>query len=226
MKKFYSDWAVYNGIDYRCVRYFDKIELFDALDEENKNVLYTVSLNLIEDEYTIMTKAILNGVEYTVFDIEEGIVIYKRFINDENFIRRKTEEFELIVQYKSHSKNGHSTYLEKSIIYINENKVTYDAVDRKYWPEEMASGNIMFCVDNELISLDDLYEALEKLYSGRISDKGSIPEAALFDEYIAWLSIDGIKFNISEDWGLVTISPEQNNVGGEYIRELIDYFNK
>lgn len=144
------------------------------MDEENKNVLYTVPLNSIEDEYTIMTKAILNGVEYTIFGIEKDTVIYKKFINDENYIRRRTEEFELIVQYRNHTKNGHSTYSEKSIIYIDESKITSDAVDRKYWSEEMANGNIMFCVSNDFISLNDLYQALEKLYSGRISDKGVI----------------------------------------------------
>lgn len=62
------------------------------------------------------------------------------------------------------------------------------------------------------------------LYGSRIDEKGGFSEALLWDEYIAWLNIDNIKFDITSDWGIVTISPTDCR-GNKYIREIVDYLN-
>ena len=83
----------------------------------------------------------------------------------------------------------------------------------------------MLSVSDDLLSINDLEKALNALYGSRITEKGGIPEALLWDEYIAWLSIDNIKFDITSDWGIVIISPKDSK-GNKYIREIVDYLNE
>ncbi len=220
-KDFWSNWARYNGTEYRCVSYGNnKAELFAGDDSLKENVLYTVQADELEDCYTLMTYAILRGIQYVVYEIENDIVTYKKYVNDKEFMKKPKMDFELIYLQKNHTE-----YVEKKIVFIDEKRIDRAAVNRKFWPEEMASGNIMFSASDDLITIHDLNKILEELYGARITDKGGSPEALLFDEYIAWCNIDGNRFDISSDWGIVTISPKEEK-GNKYIIELVDYLNQ
>lgn len=121
-------------------------------------------------------------------------------------------------------KKSGKKFIEKEIVYIDEKQIEKEAVNRKFWAEEMASGNIMLSVPEDVLSIKDLEKVLNVLYGSRIDEKGGFSEALLWDEYIAWLNIDNIKFDITSDWGIVTISPKDSR-GNKYIREIVDYLN-
>lgn len=223
-KEFWIDSAIYKGKEYRYISYGNgKIELFSKEDIKKENVLYTVTADDLDDRYTKITHVIMDGISYVVYEIADDIVTFKRFVNDKKFISKSLKDFELVYEQKNHQKRD-KKYIEKEIVYIDEKRIEKEAVNRKFWAEEMASGNIMLSASDDVLSINDLEKALDALYSSRISEKGGIPDALLWDEYIAWLNIDNIKFNISSDWGIVTISPEDSK-GNKYIREIVEYLN-
>lgn len=224
-KKFWTNLAIYKGKEYQYISYGNgKIELYSTKDIRLEKVLYTVIANDLEDRYTKITHAILDGVSYVVYEIDNDIVTYKRFINDNKYISKSLKDFEMVYEQKNHQYNNQK-YVEKEIVYIDVVRIDKEAVNRKFWAEEMASGNLMLSVSDDVLSINDLENALSALYDSRISDKGGFPDALLWDEYIAWLNIDNIRFDISSDWGIVTISPEDSR-GNQYIREIVDYLNR
>lgn len=223
-RKFWMDLAIYKGKEFQLTSYGNgKIELFGKEDIIKEDVLYTVTANDLEDIYTKITYAVLDGILYVVYEIVGDIVTYKRFVNDKKYISKSMKNFELIYEQKNHQ-NGNEKYIEREIIYIDEKQIEKEVINRKFGAEEMASGNIMISISDDVLSINDLEIVLRTLYGARINEKGGIPEALLWDEYIAWLNIDGIKFDITSDWGIVTISPKDSR-GNKYIREIVDYLN-
>ena len=224
MKNFYAEYAVYQGNTYLRVGYYDKVELFDIDDTEPKNVLFTLPLNTIEESYTVMNYAVLNGIEYVFYEIENGIVTYSTTHANKQYLQKNQKEFDLIYQQIN---RGAGKPIEKKIVYINEEKVSPDSVNLRFRPEEMANGSIMFSVCSDIIALDDVYKVLEVLYPGRLSDKGGVPSALIMDEIVSWISIDGIRININQDlcWDITTVFPHQKGSGEKYIFEIVDYFN-
>lgn len=220
-KQFWSQWAKYKGRDYRSVSYGNnKVELYDKDDFLMKNLLYTVTSAELEDSYTLMIRGILQGIEYLVYEIENETVTYTKYVSAQEFVKKPVTDFELI-----YSQKNHRDYVEKDIIFIDEKRIDREKVNQRFWPNEMASGNIMFSVLEDVITIKDLNIALEKLYSARITDKGGFPEAILWDEYQAWLSIDGHRLDINSDLGIVTVAPNDEG-GNKYIMEIVDYLNQ
>lgn len=85
----------------------------------------------------------------------------------------------------------------------------------------------MFSVLSDIVSANDVYKCLEKLYEGRLSNRGGISSTLALDEFVSWVDIDGIRINIDQDlcWDITTVFPEQKGSGENYIVEIIDYFN-
>lgn len=222
-KKFYAELAIYKGEEFRCVTYGGgRVELFAPDDALCQNVLHSVNIADLEDKYTKIIHAVLNGISYVVYDIENDVVEYKRYINAKDFIRRPIADFELIyVQRNHHIKK----YTEKEPLYVDESRIEKDAVNRSFWPEEMACGNIMLSFSDDKLSVGDMQKALEELYGRRISEKGGLPQALLWDEYISWFKIDDAGFDLTSEMGIVTISPKGAE-GNKYIREIADYLNR
>lgn len=225
MKNFYTEYAVYQGNTYLRVGYYDKVELFAIDDIEHKNILFTLPLDAIEESYTVFNYAVLNSIEYVFYEIENGIVTYSTTHANKQYLQKKQNEFDLIFQQIN---RGAGKPIEKKIIYINEEKVSPDSVNLKFRPEETANGSIMFSVPSDDISSNDVYEALEILYPGRLSDRGGVASGLVIDEIVSWISIDGIRINIDQDlcWDITTVFPDQKGLGEKYIFEIIDYFNK
>ena len=96
---------------------------------------------------------------------------------------------------------------------------------RRFSPEKTTSGSVMFSVDSDIVSRDDLRKALNSLYPGRleIKDKAQL----IMDEVLEYIYIDGIKMVISEDlsYEMVWIFPDKKGYGEKYIFEIVDYFN-
>lgn len=225
MRNFYTDYAVYQGITYLRVGYLDKVELFDIDDIDHKNLLFTLPVDIIEESYTVINHAVLNGIEYVFYEKKNEIVTYSTTHANKKYLQKNIKEFDLIYQQIN---RGIGKPFEKKIIYINEEKVSVESVNLKFRPEEMANGSIMFSVNSDIISLTDVYEALNILYPGRLSDRGGVTSALAIDDIVSWISIDGIRINIDQDlcWDITTVFPDQKGAGEEYIFEIIDYFNK
>ena len=216
MKSFRADYAVYKGATYREKLYHDKTELFDVNDEERENIILTVPRDAVEDRFMVVNHAVLEGVDYVYYDITEGVVTYSSLYKDKPILRKNIEEFDVIYQ---NIVRGKDKSLEKKLIYAGKNPTI-----KKYYPNEMANGSVMFNVRADVISLEDICDAIYKLYPGRVTleKKGITP---LGDEVLNIVYIDGIKFNLDEDlcWELVTISPVDKGNGEKYIFEIVDY---
>lgn len=117
----------------------------------------------------------------------------------------------------------------KSLLFFRKERkqVTHRTIVR-FEPEEMENKSIMLRIHSDQVTLNDVYDALEILYPGRLSDRGGIASALAMDEIISWICIDGIRINIEQDLGLeyTTVFPDQKGKGEKYILELIDYFNQ
>lgn len=225
LRNFYTEYAVYQGITYLRVGYLDKVELFDIDDIDHKNLLFTLLVDIIQESYTVINHAVLNGIAYVFYEIKNDIVTYSTTHANKKYLQKNIKEFDLIYQQIN---RGIGKPIEKKIIYINEEKVSVESVNLKFRPEEMANGSIMFSVNSDIISLIDVYEALNILYSRRLSDRRGVTSALVIDEIVSWISIDGIRINIDQDlcWGITTVFPDQKSAGEKYIFEIIDYFNK
>lgn len=225
MRKFYADYAIYNGITYLSVDYRDKVELFAWDDIDHKNMLYSLPLEAVEDRYSEVYYAVLNGIQYVFYEIKDNVVTYGTTHANAQYRYNRIEEFDLIYKIINY-KNGKPT--ERKIIYINETKESKESVNLRFRPEEMANGSIMFSVLSDIVSANDVYKCLEKLYEGRLSNRGGISSTLALDEFVSWVDIDGIRINIDQDlcWDITTVFPKQKGSGENYIFEIIDYFNK
>lgn len=225
MRKFYADYAVYNGKTYLSVYYHDKVELFAHDDFDHKNKMYTLPLDALEDSYSEINKAVLNGIEYVFYEIKDNVVTYGTTHTNAQYRYKKIEEFDLIYKVINY-KNKKLT--ENKILFTNNDKVPNEFVNLRFRPEEMANGSIMFSVLSHIVSANDVYKCLDVLYKGRLSNKGVLSSAVVTDEFISWVDIDGIRINIDQDlcWDITTVFPDQKGFGEKYILEIIDYFNK
>ena len=218
MKKFYADYAVYDGVSYRETSYRDRIELFAVDDEECEHVLFSVSKDKIEERYSVFNHAILNGLEYVYYDIKDRVVTYSTTHKNMKLLQRDINDFDLVYQIIA---RGKDKPIEKKLIYSKTDGMQI----KEFYPQEMANGSVMFSVCTDLISREELYKAIQTLYAGRISDAFAGTE--IIYAYIGIIRIDGIVFNISEDldYGILTISPAQKGKGEKYIFEIADYLN-
>ena len=217
MKNFVAEYAVYKGVTYRETVYRDKIELFEVNDENREKVILTVPRDAVEESFTIVNRAVLNGVEYVYYDITDGVVTYSSLYKDKPMLQKNIEEFDVVFQ---NIVRGKDKPIEKKLIYAGKNPTI-----KKFYPDEMANGSIMFNVSSDVIPMEDIYDAIHALYPGRVS-VGRKELTPLGDEVLCSIYIDGIKFNCDEDlcWGLVTISPSEKGSGEKYIFEIVDYF--
>lgn len=104
-REFWIDVAIYKGKEFLYTSYGNsKIELFSKEDVIKENVLHTVTVNDLDDRYTKITYAIMNGISYLVYEIANDIVTFKRFINDKKFTSKSLKDFELIYEQKNHQK--------------------------------------------------------------------------------------------------------------------------
>ncbi len=218
-KNFWSDWAVYKGRNFRCTYYANNIvKLFDEADELKGNAIYTVKKDELEDSYSLSTSAILNGVEYKVYEIENDTLIYKKCLNKDELTKNFITDFDLIYSEKSYSE-----YKEREIIYIDEKQKNKGLEYRNFWMEENEYGGFEFGAVDGIISVEEMNEALEEIYGGRIVERtGGGP--GWFVDYQSQVCVDGIWLKILSDFGIVTISSYEN--GRKYISEITDYFEK
>ena len=224
MKKFYADYAVYEGVAYRALSYTDRIDLFDVDDEERECVLFSVPKEKIEERYSVFNHAVLNGLEYVYYDIKGEQVTFSSTYKDKKILQRYIKDFDLVFQTIN---RGSDKPMEKKLIYSKDKSISDGSQIKRFYPQEMANGSVMFSVSSDLVSREALYKSIQTLYAGRISDKSSSAGLAT-DEYIEFIRIDGIVFNISEDliYGIVTISPAHKGNGEKYIFEIVDCLNK
>lgn len=223
MKKSYADYAVYEGVAYRRVSYVDRVELFDVNDENCEHVLLSVPKDKIEDSYSVFNKAVLNGVEYVVYDIKEGQVYYGTTHKDSKILQRKIEDFDLVFQTIP---RGPDKPVEKKLIYSKDTGNSSESQIKKYYPEEMANGSIMFSVCSDQISKEEIVKAIRSLYKDRVSEAFGFTRVIYVD--MGMIRIDGNVLNITEDldYGIITISPLEKGKGEKYIFEIADYFNQ
>ncbi len=223
MQKFYESYAVYKGITYIRTDYQDRIDLFSTSDSERKNVLFQVRSDELDDIYNVINHAILNGIDYVYYEIENEIVTYGSTACNENTQKRPQKDFDFIYQMIIRDKNK-----EQKIIYVNEKKSLNDFKDKKFYLEETASKSIMFCTDNNIVSQKDVHDALEKMYPGRLSNEKILDNGIGTDEILTSVEIDGIEIDIDEDlcYEFTTVYSMNKEFGEKYIREIVDYFNR
>lgn len=223
MKDFHADYAVYNGITYREISYFDRLELFGIDDYERKDILFSIPEDSVEDRFSVINHAILNGVDYVFYDITDEIVTYGSTFSGAKYLKEKLCNFDLLFQKIF---RGAHKPIEKKIVYVNE-KASCPIRIFDYYPEERANGSIMFYESSDRISREDIYKAIDSLYSGRITKKQNDESVHLIDQTIDQVSIDGIWFEIVDDflYDMIYIAPMKKGSGEKYIFEIVDYFN-
>ena len=111
------------------------------------------------------------------------------------------------------------------VVYLNKEHEKVLPSEFIFYIEEMASGNYMTAHLDENKDLFQTINDLEMLYDNRIQFSNPDFNMILVDYYICKFTIDNILFCIDYDYGLVTISPDDEK-GNIYIREMVDYFNK
>lgn len=218
MRDFYSDYAVYEGVTYRVKNYFDRVDLFAIEDIERKDVILSVPEDKLDDKYTLINNAILNGVKYVYFDIEDSKVTYGTTYKDSAVLQRDISDFDLIYQWII---RGKDKPVQKRVIYSKNS----EALIKEFYPEEAPNGRIMFSVNSENFSGQDLLDAIRTLYPGKVREES---KEGTFDEVIRRISIDGIEFQIFEDlcWDITDILPEQKGRGEDFIFEIVEFFNE
>lgn len=215
-----GDFGIYKGITYRTVLYWNDVELFSIEDSDHIYALRRVPKDEMEDLYTLHTHCRFNGIEYIVRKIENEIVTYERSVCDKELFKKQLNEFDVVFS----SKNHHKQYTERKVLFIN-NKMDDTILNNYFVPEEMHNGHIMLSYLDTEMDVSDTIKTLKDLYSDRIVMHGAALEMLIIDYYIERFTIDDVEFCIDYDYGIVTISPENDN-GDVYIWEMTDYFNK
>lgn len=87
--------------------------------------------------------------------------------------------------------------------------------------EKIASGNwaIQAFDNDEFDPIREIKSVLNEIYSNRIKEDKVHIEALLMDEYFQDIYIDGIKFNLGIQIGIVNFMPYESD-GNKYIREV------
>lgn len=212
-----EEWAVYKGKKYRFGFYgYGTVKLFDENDTSKENALFSVDKNSIDDFiYKLYCYGIMNGVLYSITEIENEIVSYEEYSGEEKVIRKRIiEDFDMIF-----SRQGCKNHRECKIIFIDENKINRNDVLYNFWADDGKYGLLEFSVIEDIISIDELYEELLDIYGNRIGRPFYKP----FDWYKTDLRIDDIRFEIWNDWGLVNIAAATQK-GNDYIREISAHF--
>jgi hypothetical protein len=215
-----GNFGIYKGITYRTVLYWNDVELFSIEDNDHLYVISRVLKDEIEDLYTLFTYCRFNGIEYIVRKIENEIVTYERSVCDKVLFKKPLREFDVVFSSKKH----HNQYTERKVLYIN-NKMDEIMLNYYFVPEEMHNGHIMLSYLDSVMNVSDTIKTLTDLYGDRIVLQGAALEMLIMDYYIERFTIDDAEFCIDSDYGIVTISPDNDN-GDMYIWELTDYFNK
>lgn len=172
-----------------------------------------------EDKTPVYTYAVLNSIQYSVVEINDGIVFYEPSYEGAKIRKEKINNFDLIYQDIWHE------HVETKIIHLNEKKYTPDAVNYN-WAEEMDERRISY--NSAVLSQKDFFDAFETLYPERITDKFEGTEQLLLDFNSGWVRIGGIKIIVCFDaiYEITSIFPEDNPLGNRYILEIAEYFNK
>ncbi len=215
-----GNFGIYKGITYRIASYWHDVELFSIDDNDHHYVIRRVPKDEMEDLYTLHTHCRLNGIAYIVHKIENDIVTYERCVCDKVMFKKPLNEFDVVFR----SKNRYKQHPESKVLYIN-NKMDDTILNNHFVPEEMHNGHIMLSYIDIEMDVSDTTKTLKDLYGDRIVMHGAAPEMLIIDYYIERFTIDDIEFCMDCDYGIVTISPDNDN-GDKYIWEMTDYFNK
>ena len=214
-----GEFCVHKGVTYRALSYYDHIELFAIDDVNKKHIIEKMKKEDLEDYYYLITRCILNGINYVVRKIEDDIVTYERAVCDKKLFEIQIHNLDIIYQQKNRSGKP----FERRIIYIDNNKITERYLDKNFYPEEMHNGHLMLPYLDTELDINDTCQLLKKRYGDRIKLNPPSLEMLMIDYYIATFTIDNYKFCLDYDYGIVTISPDDD--GDKYILEIIEYFN-
>ena len=173
----------------------------------------------MEYYFNLHTHCVLNGIVYIVRKIEDDVVTYERTVCDKELFDKKIQNFDIIYQNKNRSEKP----LERKIIYIDNYKIKESDLDKSFYPEEMHNGHLMLSYLDTKLSIYNTFQLLEKKYGDRIIINPPSIELLIIDYYFTTFIIDNYKFCLDYNFGIVTISPDEN--GDKYILEIIEYFN-
>ena len=218
MREFFSYYAVYEGVTYRVKNYQDRVELFAIEDKERKDVIMSVPKDKLDDNYSLINDAILNGIRYVFYDIEDKQVTYGTAYKDSPLLQRDITDFDLIYQRVLRGKNEP---VEKRAIYPENS----EALIKEFYPQERPDGSVMFSVDSKKISAQDLIDVIRILYKGKVREGRKDVTA---DVVIKHVSVGGIELRIVDDlcWEITDICPEQKGRGEDLIFEILAYLNE
>lgn len=215
-----GEFVVWNECTYRVREYLNEYELYDVSDIHFVKPIQRISIELISDSFSRVAFCQYRGIEYPAFFIEDDNCYYKRNHSDNNMCCVSIYEMDEI--WISLNRKSETTI---NTIYVNSKYKNNKPSNKKYFVEEMASGNYMTSYIEDMKDLSQTIKDLEKLYRDRIKFESPILEMMLIDYYICTFFIDGISFYFDCDYGIINIAVD-NEEGNPYIFEIVDYFNR
>lgn len=219
-----GEFVVWNECTYRVQTYSNtnEYELYDAGDIHCVKPIQRISIKNVSDSFSRVAFCQYRGVEYPAFYIEDDKCYYKRNINysDDNMCCVSIYDMDEI--WIRINRRNESI---KDTIYVNPEYKNNKPSHKKYSVEEMANGNNMTSHLEEMKDLNQTIQDLEKIYRDRIKFQTPVMEMLIMDYYICTFFIDGISFCLDCDYGIITISVD-NEEGNPYIFEMVDYFNR
>lgn len=89
---------------------------------------------------------------------------------------------------------------------------------------KIASGNLSvysFNDENQYNPITNIKETLNELYGERVKFEKSHVEAIMMDEYFQEVYIDGVHFNIGDEFGIITFMTYEEG-GNKYIKQIAE----
>lgn len=219
-----GEFVVWHECTYRVQTYLNtnEYELYDVGDIYCIKPIQRILTDNVSDSFSRVAFCQYRSIEYPVFYIKDDKCYYKRNINHSNDKMCCISIYDMDVIWVRINRKKKSTI---DTVYINSkyknNKPSY----KKYSVEEMANGNYMTSYLEEVKDLNQTIEDLNKLYGNRIKFHTPVLEMLIMDYYICTFFIDDISFCLDCDYGINTISVD-NEEGNPYIFEMVDYFNR
>jgi hypothetical protein len=218
-----GEFVVWDSQTYRVKSYLHEYELFSINDKKCESVIARIKRESVEDSYTAFANCDYYGIRYPAYGIRNNRCYFKKIVNhsDEYLVDIPLAEMnEVWIQ-----RNRSNCVPEKVEVYLNEKCVEQKPSDQIFYLEEMANGNIMTSHLDKNKDIEQTIKDLENLYGNRIQiDKPDL-YLLMVDYFISRIKIDSHHFCMDYDYGIITISPE-NESGNKYISEIVDCFNR
>lgn len=217
-----GDFVIWKGTTYRTTSYQTEYALFDIDDENREHQITRIPKDEADDFYTDFAFCDYQGVRYPALQIKDNKCYAQEILRKE----KKVYEFPLedVTEiWMRHNSRKHGSQIVP--IYLNDNFTGIKPSTQTFYVEEMANGNFMTAHLDSSKDLNQTIADLKTLYGNRVQIGTPDLNLLLMDYYISIIKIDDCSFCLDYDFGIITISPD-DEAGIPYIREIVDYFNQ